>query len=64
MPVLGNEDVCAAGGHVDDQAADDGEGVGVVLEVRQHVHDRVPDFAVDRLASSATKKGEVSLSIH
>jgi hypothetical protein len=53
VSILGNENVCAAGRHVDDEAADDGQRVRVVLEVRQHVHDRVSDFSVDRLASPA-----------
>jgi hypothetical protein len=32
---------------VDDEAADDGQRVGIVLEVSQHVHDCVPDLPVN-----------------
>ncbi len=53
VSILGNENVGAAGRHVDDEAADDGQRVRVVLEVCQHVHDRMSDFPVDRLASPA-----------
>jgi hypothetical protein len=46
MAIFGYEDGCSAGGHVNDQASDDGEGVGVVLKVRQHIHDRMPNLPV------------------
>ena len=44
LPVLGDADVRGASGHVDDHASDGGHGVGVVLEVRQHIHDGVTNL--------------------
>ena len=44
LPVLGDADVRGAGGHVDDHASDGGHGVGVVLEVRQHIHNSVTNL--------------------
>jgi hypothetical protein len=48
MAIFGYEYGCSARGHMNDQAPDDGQGVGVVLKVRQHVHDGVPDLPVHR----------------
>ena len=56
MAILGYEDGCSAGGHVDDQAPDDGQGVGVVLKVRQHIHDRVTNLSVHRTSSPNQEK--------
>ena len=56
MAILGYEDGCSAGGHVNDQAPDDGQGVGVVLKVRQHIHDRVTNLSVHRTSSPNQEK--------
>ena len=44
LPVLGNADVSGPCSHVYDHSSDGGHGVGVVLEVRQHIHDGVTNF--------------------
>ena len=46
-PVLGDADVSGPSCHVYDHSSDGGHGVGVVLEVRQHIHDGVTNLTCE-----------------